>query len=84
MGVRKLTEIINEVSKYRGSMTPIAVIQNGTMVNETCIVATLSTIHHHMEAIVIEEAGIIVIGDVVAGHPSFFEEEVQRVLHAGF
>ena len=84
MGVRKLTEIINEVSKYRGSMTPIAVIQNGTMVNETCIVATLSTIHHHIEAIVIEEAGIIVIGDVVAEHPSFFEEEVQRVLHAGF
>lgn len=84
MGVRKLTEIIIEVSKYRGSMTPIAVIQNGTMVNENCIVATLSTIHHYLEAIVIEHAGIIVIGDVVAEHPSFFEEEVQRVLHAGF
>jgi len=28
------------------------------------------------------EPGIIVIGNVVAEHPSFFEEEVQRVLHS--
>ncbi len=82
MGVRKLYQIVDEVSKYRGSMTPIAVIQNGTTKNEQCVVATLETIKNYTDAIVIELPGIIVIGDVVAEHPSFFEEEVQRVLHS--
>ncbi len=84
MGVRKLGEIALEVIKYRSSMTPIAVIQNGTTEKESCVVATLATIHNYIDAITIEEPGIIVIGDVVAEHPSFFKEEVQRVLHAGF
>ena len=82
MGIRKLKEIAEEVNKYRGPMTPVAVIQNGTTQMETCTVATLATIHHHLETIAIENAGIIVIGDVVAEHPTFFDEEVQRVLHS--
>ena len=82
MGVRKLIEIVDEVSKYRGRMTPVAVIQNGTTENERCIVATLDTISNHTNSIIKNMPGIIVIGDVVADHPSFFEEEVQRVLHS--
>ncbi|TDS18554.1 uroporphyrin-III C-methyltransferase [Maribacter caenipelagi] len=81
MGIRKLDKIIDEVSKYRGIMTPVAVIQNGTTPNERCVVATLDTIHQHISSIEINMHGIIVIGDVVADHPSFFEEEVQRILH---
>ena len=84
MGIRKLYQIVAEVSKYRGSMTPIAVIQNGTTDNEQCVVATLETIKNHINAIIIDMPGIIVIGDVVAEHPSFFEEEVQRVLHSTY
>jgi uroporphyrin-III C-methyltransferase len=82
MGVRKLASIILEVSKYRGSMTPFAVIQNGTMKNESCIVSTLGEIKNTITTIYTSKPGIIVIGDVVAEHPSFFEEEVQRVLHS--
>lgn len=82
MGIRKLGEIITEVSKYRGSLTPIAVIQNGTLKNETCHLATLGSTSRLLENLDISLPGIIVIGDVVAEHPSFFEEEVQRVLHS--
>ena len=82
MGIKKLDKIIDEISKYRGSMTPVAVIQNGTSKNERCVVASLDSIHHHTSAIDTSMHGIIVIGDVVADHPSFFEEEVQRVLHS--
>ncbi|CAM4145934.1 uroporphyrinogen-III C-methyltransferase [Zobellia roscoffensis] len=83
MGVRKLKEISSEVNKYRGSLTPMAVIQNGTMQNESCKVGTLGSINSDVLDIDLSKPGIIVIGDVVAEHPSFFEEEVQRVLHSG-
>ncbi len=83
MGVRKLREIVLEVSKYRGSNTPIAMIQNGTMENESCITATLADIDKILLNIDKTKPGIIVIGDVVAEHPSFFQEQVQRVLHSG-
>ncbi len=82
MGVRKLMEIVTEVSRYRGSQTPIAVIQNGTMYNEQCTVATLEGIQELSNGIDVTKPGIIVIGNVVAEHPSFFEDEVQRVLHS--
>ncbi|MBU2948347.1 uroporphyrinogen-III C-methyltransferase [Zobellia uliginosa] len=82
MGVRKLAEIAAEVSKYRGSLTPIAVIQNGTMQNESCNVGTLGSLGSGFDSIDTSKPGIIVIGDVVTEHPSFFEEEVQRVLHS--
>lgn len=84
MGVRKLSEIIREVNKYRGSLTPMAVIQNGTMPNESCIVGTLGSMASGKSSIDRSKPGIIVIGDVVAEHPGFFEEEVQRVLHSSF
>jgi len=81
MGIRKLDKIVDEVSKYRGRMTPVAVIQNGTTPCERCVVATLETIHKYTSTIETNMHGIIVIGDVVADHPSFFEDEVQRILH---
>ena len=82
MGVRKLMEIVTEVSRYRGSQMPIAVIQNGTMRNEQCTVTTLEGIQELSNGIDVTKPGIIVIGNVVAEHPSFFEDEVQRVLHS--
>lgn len=82
MGVRKLMQIVDEVSKYRGPNTPIGVIQNGTLKNESCLVSTLKSIHEYKNSIQETVPGIIIIGNVVAEHPLFFEEEVQRVLHS--
>ncbi len=84
MGIRKLKEIISEISKYRGSMTPFAVIQNGTLKNETCHLGTFGGVSNVLAQLDITLPGIIVIGDVVAEHPAFFEEEVQRVLYSNF
>ena len=81
MGVRKLIDIVDEVSKYRGLSMPIAIIQNGTMENESCVLSTLGGVSALVSDLDVSQPGIIVIGDVVAEHPSFFEEEVQRVLY---
>lgn len=82
MGVRKLKGITEEVSKYRKSYTPIALIQNGTLEKESCITGTLRGTEAMIPQIDPTFPGIIVIGDVVAEHPSFFEEELQRVLNS--
>ena len=84
MGMRKTEGIASEVIKYRSSTTPIAIIQNGSLANETVVLGTLGRITELLKDMDTSQAGIIVIGDVVAEHPSFFEEEVQRVLYAGF
>nr|WP_216786086.1 uroporphyrinogen-III C-methyltransferase [Cellulophaga sp. HaHaR_3_176] len=82
MGVRKFNDIAAEVSKYRKTTTPFAIIQNGTLEKETCITGVLSNTTKKLHLINTSLPGIIVIGDVVAEHPSFFEEELQRVLNS--
>ena len=82
MGVQKLAEISSEILKYRTAQTPFAVIQNGTLKNEIVILGTLEDIPNLIGSINTSDPGVIVVGDVVAQHPSFFEEEVQRVLHS--
>ncbi len=81
MGVRKIKQLASVVGQYRSGLTPIALIQNGTLPSENCITATLNTAKTTFDAIDIAQPGIIVIGDVVAEHPNFFEEEVQRVIN---
>ncbi|MBC6996952.1 uroporphyrinogen-III C-methyltransferase [Cytophaga sp. FL35] len=84
MGIRKAAEIMLEVSRYRDSSTPAAIIQNGTNSNEQCFLGTLSSFSTKLPAIDCERPGIIVIGDVVAKHPLYFNEEVQRILFSAF
>ncbi|NAS10561.1 uroporphyrinogen-III C-methyltransferase [Poritiphilus flavus] len=82
MGVRRITEIARKIGHYRGGLTPIALIQNGAMSNESCIVGTLNDVHSLFTSVDTSKPGVIVVGDVVCEHPSFFEEEVWRVLHS--
>ncbi len=84
MGIRRFAEITCKIGQYRSGMTPIAVIQNGTLATESCITDTLNNAKAMLESIDVSKPGIIVVGDVVADHPSFFEEEVMRVLHSSF
>ncbi|NER16302.1 uroporphyrinogen-III C-methyltransferase [Spongiivirga citrea] len=81
MGIRRLANITNEILKYRGLSTPIAIIQNGTLSNEKCTVSTLGDISNLIHTIDTSKPGIIVVGEVVTKHAAFFEEEVQRVLY---
>ena len=82
MGMRRLAEIANKIGQFRSGMTPFAVIQNGTMSTESCITGTLNNVEAVLESIDVTQPGVIVVGDVVAEHPSFFEDEVMRVLYS--
>lgn len=84
MGLRNFGLIINEIKKYRHKYTPFAIIQNGTLPNEMILIDTIANYKNIIDAIDFNAPGIIVIGDVVADHPSFLEEEIQRVLELGF
>lgn len=82
MGVRKLKQIVDLVCKHRSGMTPFALIQNASKDTERCTTGTLNNAAAITKTIDLTQPGVIVIGDVVAEHPSFFEEEVRRVLHS--
>ncbi|MEM8763202.1 MAG: uroporphyrinogen-III C-methyltransferase [Bacteroidota bacterium] len=84
MGVRKFTEITNEIKQFRGGLTPVALIQNGTLSYERCHIGTLNSTNEMFSSIDVTQPGIIIVGNVVSEHPSFFEEEIQRVLHSAF
>ncbi|MDT0606422.1 uroporphyrinogen-III C-methyltransferase [Croceitalea rosinachiae] len=80
MGLRKIDAIVTLVKEFRGGLTPLAVIQNGTLENEFCMVSTLNNMGDITSNLDVSQPGIIVIGDVVSEHPTFFEDEVQRVI----
>lgn len=84
MGLRNFSLIMNEVEKFRHKYTPFAIIQNGTLPNENIIIETLHNYKNVIDSIDYSSPGIIVIGDVVAEHPAFLEEEIQRVLGFSF
>ncbi|WP_394748111.1 uroporphyrinogen-III C-methyltransferase [Spongiimicrobium salis] len=82
MGVRKFVEIAREIIKYRSGATPVALIQNGTLKNESYTIGTLDQAEILAKSVDVSLPGIIIVGDVVAEHPSFFEDEIQRVLRS--
>lgn len=84
MGLRNFTLIMDEVVKYRHKFTPFAIIQNGTLPNEKITIDTVENYKNVIEEIDYSSPGIIVIGDVVGEHPSFLEEDIQRVLEIAF
>ncbi len=82
MGLRNFSLIISEIKKYRHKYTPFAIIQNGTLPNEKILINTLNNYKTVIDMIDYSLPGIIVIGDVVAEHPSFLDEEIHRVLNS--
>ena len=74
--------IIEETLKYRDESTPFAIIQNGTREGESIILDIIQNYETATKMIDYSKPGIIVIGDTVAEHPAFFEEEIQRVLES--
>lgn len=84
MGLRNFSLIMSKIENYRHKYTPFAIIQNGTLPNENIIIETLHNYKNVIDTIDYTSPGIIVIGDVVAEHPAFLEEEIQRVLGMSF
>ena len=71
MGLRNLSLIIEEVLRLRHKYTPIAIIQNGSLSNQTIYTETISNYKNLIDKIDYKSPGIIVIGDVVAEHHNF-------------
>ncbi|WBU88163.1 uroporphyrinogen-III C-methyltransferase [Cellulophaga omnivescoria] len=65
MGMGKLSEIIKLFQQQGKAETPVAIIQNGTTVNEKVGVGTISTIEKVVQENELSNPAIIVIGDVV-------------------
>ncbi|MEE9362999.1 MAG: uroporphyrinogen-III C-methyltransferase [Cellulophaga sp.] len=65
MGMSKLPAIIKLFMAEGKSETPIAIIQNGTTINEKVGVATIATIEKEVERQNLANPAIIIIGEVV-------------------
>lgn len=65
MGMSKLEEIVNVFSAENKQNTAVAVIQEGTTVNEKVGIGTISTIQQVVEENQLTSPAIIIIGEVV-------------------
>ena len=84
MGLRNFSLIMEEIKNFRHKYTPFAIIQNGSLPNETITIDTVQNYKNAIETIDYKSPGIIVIGDVVAEHSAYLDEEIQRVLASSF
>ncbi|WP_338407439.1 uroporphyrinogen-III C-methyltransferase [uncultured Flavobacterium sp.] len=65
MGMSKLSQIVSLFQKESKGETPIAIIQNGTLENETVGIGTINTIQEVVAENKLSNPAIIVIGEVV-------------------
>lgn len=84
MGLRNFALIMEEIKAFRNEHTPFAIIQNGSLPNEKIVIDTIKDYKNVIDAIDYTLPGIIIVGDVVAEHSSFLDEEIQRVLNSSF
>jgi len=84
MGLRNFSLIMDELKQHRHKYTPFAIIQNGSLPDEKIVIETINNHKNVIETIDYTKPGIIVVGDVVAEHTSYLDEEIQRVLSSSF
>jgi uroporphyrin-III C-methyltransferase len=77
MGLNKIREIMSLFLENKKDQLPVAVIQNGTMINERSVIGTVSTIADLVEQEKITSPAIIVIGEVVR-YSSIVEAVFQK------
>jgi uroporphyrin-III C-methyltransferase len=65
MGMNKLNEIVSLYQRNRTDDLPIAIIQNGTTINQKKVTGTISSIAALVEANKMTSPAIIIIGEVV-------------------
>ena len=65
MGMRKLTQICEVMREWRGNREPVAIIQNGSRVDEKFVVSNIQSIESQVIENEISSPAIIIIGEVV-------------------
>jgi len=70
MGLNKLARIIDAFMEAGKAHTPVAVIQNGSLPDEKIVLGNVHNIVERVETKGVSAPAIIIIGEVVAYHPS--------------
>ena len=74
MGLSKIQEICEIFCHYKKEDTPIAIIQNGTCINEQLIIGKINDIVLKLDASHFNQPSVIVIGEVVSLNKDFVLE----------
>jgi uroporphyrin-III C-methyltransferase len=78
MGMSHLYEIVNVFVQENKASTPVAIIQNGSLAEEKIALGTIATIESVVKQENISSPAIIVVGEVVALHPRYVVEVLQK------
>ncbi len=78
MGMTKLADIMQLFVAEGKSTLPVAIIHNGTMPDETYVLATVESIVDVVAHAGISSPAVIVIGEVVRLHPQYVLDNVQK------
>ncbi len=78
MGIRKIRQIMEQFVAQGKSDTPVLVIRNGSLPEETKQIGTVASIAAQVEASPSSGPGLIVIGEVVALHPASSKLHANR------
>ena len=74
MGMKRIREIVRGlILNGKSEDTPIAIVQNATLVNQAIFTSTLKNIHADIDKIRHHTPSIIIIGDVVSYYSKFRE-----------
>jgi uroporphyrin-III C-methyltransferase/precorrin-2 dehydrogenase/sirohydrochlorin ferrochelatase len=69
MGLKRIDDIINGLTQNKMSLyTPIAIIQNATLINQQILTSTLGEIKNKLSKDEVKTPAIIIIGEVVNHH----------------
>jgi uroporphyrin-III C-methyltransferase len=78
MAMSKLESIMDIFKTHGKSDTAVAIIQDGTTVNEKIIIGSVKDISFKAEFYQLTNPAIIIVGEVVRLHPSLLKETVQQ------
>lgn len=85
MAMSKLEAIMDIFCAHGKKDTPVAIIQNGTTLEEKWIIGSVKDISFKAEFANITNPAIIVIGEVVQLHPSLLKKELdQQIQHSQY
>lgn len=81
MGLAKLEAICEIFKKYGKAKMSVAVIQNGTKENQTCILGKIDDVVLKMKNQHSKDPGVIIIGEVVKTHKEYFQIYAETILN---
>ncbi len=81
MGLNKLDEIVNVFKGFGKKDTPVAVIQNGTLLTENIAIGNIDTISEEVNKSGVGSPAIIVVGEVVWNHPKLRDLQTNLSLN---